>query len=278
MNLLVRLVLPGVLLVLSAATALFAGTLIAGTDGPLGLAPAQGYAISVLLAIGTHAFGHFVVARRYGVDVSFPYFVPQPGITGVNGAYVKMRWPIEDRRALIRIFAAGPVAGFVMSAALLTLGVTLSSTAPRSAEQWVHLGDSLLTLAVQRLAFPDAAADQVVVAHPFVIAGYAGLNFGLWQLFPVGRFDGGRVVYALLGRTRALLVSCATIAFLVSLSLFWYGWLALAAFGALTLIRIERQQPAEAHTEALDRTSVALACAMLAILGMTFVPVPVRLG
>ena len=74
------------------------------------------FALGVLLSMGAHAFGHCLVARRHGVDTSFPYFIPAFTMAGSAGAYVEPGWPIEDRKALIRIFAAGPIAGFLMSA------------------------------------------------------------------------------------------------------------------------------------------------------------------
>ena len=108
---LVRRLVPGGLLALSVGTAFLAGTVVTRTDGSSSVWQASAFAMFVLLGVGGHAFGHFVMARRHGVDASFPYFVPQLGISGTGGAYVKLRWPIDDRRALIRIVAAGPIAG-----------------------------------------------------------------------------------------------------------------------------------------------------------------------
>lgn len=107
-RLLVRRLAPGGLLFLSMATAFVAGTVFMRTDSSFSVWQALVFAMFVLLGVGGHAFGHFVVARRHGVDASFPYFVPQLGLSGTGGAYVKLRWPIDDRRALVRIFAAGP--------------------------------------------------------------------------------------------------------------------------------------------------------------------------
>jgi len=65
---------------------------------------------------------------------------------------------------------------------------------------------------------------------------------------------------------------------LAALSLVSPVWLGFAALGALTLIRLKRQHPVKRHTEELDGTPIALACTMLAIFALTFVPIPARLG
>jgi hypothetical protein len=267
-RLFVRRVAPGGLLALAFGTALLAG------QG--WFRQALAFALCILLAVGGHAFGHFVVARRYGVDASFPYFVPQVSLSGTGGAYVKLRWPIDDRAVLVRIFAAGPIAGFLVSVPMLFVGLALSDAAPRSGEMLIELGDSLVALAAQRIMFPDLSERETVLAHPIYFAGAVGLNFGLWQLLPVGRFDGGRVVYAFLGRKRATVVSWVTIAGLVALSFLSSLWFGFAVFGALSLIGLKRQHPIERHTQGLNATAKALGAAMLAIFVLTFVPVLAR--
>jgi len=232
----------------------------------------------VVAAVGAHALGHYVVARRSGVDASLPYFVPQPGIVGTSGAFVKLSWPIADRQTLIRIFVAGPIAGFVVSSVMLACGYLLSESGPQPSGDFIIFGDSLLTKAVQTIVFPGMAENEDVLLHPVGLAGYFGLSFNLWHLFPAGRLDGGRVVYALLGYRRALLVSWATVALLIMLGMFSPVWPGIGVFAALTLIRLKRQHPVEQDAQPIDRRSVSLVLAMFAILVATFIPVPVRPG
>jgi membrane-associated protease RseP (regulator of RpoE activity) len=236
------------------------------------------FATCVLLGVGAHAFGHFFTARRCGVDARFPYFVPQFSISGTGGAYVKLQWPIDSRSALVRIFAAGPIAGFAVSALIMFVGMALSTASPRSSAEGLELGDSLMTLAAQHIVFPGLRANQAVVAHPLFIAGIVGLNFGFWQLLPAGRFDGGRIVYALFGYKRALLVSWITIAGLIVMSAWSLVWAPFPVMAALSLIRLKRQHPVDRYSQPLDGPTIALACALVVILVLTFVPAPVRLG
>jgi membrane-associated protease RseP (regulator of RpoE activity) len=266
---------PAGLLVLSVGTAFISGANFLRTGDPSeSLWRAQTFAICVLLAVGAHACGHFVVARRHGVDAWCPYFVPQLGMSGTAGAYVKLQWPIADRRALIRIFAAGPIAGFIVSTVMVFVGMALSSTMRQPTTEWIVLGDSLVTLAAQRLVFPGLPESETVVAHPVMLAGWVGLNFGTWHVLPAGRFDAGRIVYALFGYKTALVISWVTIGGLVVLSSIWSGWFGVAVLAVLTLIRLKRQHPVDRHDRELDGTTIALAWTMIVILVLTFVPVP----
>jgi membrane-associated protease RseP (regulator of RpoE activity) len=117
--------------------------------------------------------------------------------------------------SLIRIFAAGPIAGFAASTALPICGFLLSDSTVLPDGEFLILGDSLLTLAVQAITFPGIAENQEVMLHPVDLAGYFGLSFNLWNLFPAGRLDGGRIVYALFGYRRALVVNWVTIGILM---------------------------------------------------------------
>ena len=61
----------------------------------------------------SHELGHYLVARLHGVDASLPYFIPLPPSFGLGtmGAVIGMRRVTCDRKKLIDIGAAGPLAG-----------------------------------------------------------------------------------------------------------------------------------------------------------------------
>ena len=73
-------------------------------------------------------------------------------------------------------------------------------------------------------------------------------------------------------------MSWVTIVLLALLAVVWPGWLSVAVFAALTMIRLKRQHPVEQHEQALDAVSRRLVWVMLAILVLTFVPVPAKVG
>ena len=73
-----------------------------------------------------HELGHYVMCRRYGVAATLPYFLPSPfpNLIGTFGALIRIKEPIRDKRALLDIGAAGPLAGFFAALPFLFYGVT----------------------------------------------------------------------------------------------------------------------------------------------------------
>ena len=48
------------------------------------------YAIALLSILGVHEMGHYVMARRHGVEVTLPYFIPVPMGLGTFGAFIQI--------------------------------------------------------------------------------------------------------------------------------------------------------------------------------------------
>jgi membrane-associated protease RseP (regulator of RpoE activity) len=82
------------------------------------------FSACLLLILGSHEMGHYVLARLHGVDTSLPYFIPFPllGI-GTLGAVIRIRSRIPNRNALVDIGAAGPLAGLAVALPLLVYGL-----------------------------------------------------------------------------------------------------------------------------------------------------------
>ncbi len=82
-----RRVAPAILLLLTIGSTTVAGALFMGDRDSFlrSLGGASLFAMAVLLSMGAHAFGHYLAARRNGVDVSFPYFIPALTMAGMAG-------------------------------------------------------------------------------------------------------------------------------------------------------------------------------------------------
>ena len=60
------------------------------------------FSFTLLLILGAHEMGHYLVSRRHHLDVTLPYFIPAPPIPfiiGTFGAFIRIRSPIRDKRA-----------------------------------------------------------------------------------------------------------------------------------------------------------------------------------
>jgi len=247
------------------------------------------FAVPLLGILLVHESGHYFAARRYEIDTSPPFFLPMPphlSPIGSLGAFIRLRSPVLDRRQLLDVGAAGPLAGFVVAVGVLIWGYYISAgseappmalgagTEPASwvvfAGQPIGLGDSLLThwLRVSLVRGTGAVHLSLPAFAGWVGAFITGLN-----LLPLSQLDGGHVLYGLLGRHQRI-VAGATVAALLVLaarSPNWIVWVALTFLiggGRWThpsVVVPERPVPR-------GRRWVGLAC--VAVFVVTFVPVP----
>ena len=63
-----------------------------------------------------HEMGHYLVAKRHGFALSVPYFIPFPFAFGTLGAVIHLKSLPKSRTALLEMGAAGPIAGFIVTA------------------------------------------------------------------------------------------------------------------------------------------------------------------
>ncbi len=156
------------------------------------------YAVPLMAILLTHELGHYFLARRHRVDASLPYFIPFPLGLGTFGAVISMRGRISSRNALLDIGASGPIAGLVIALPVLIIGLRLSPVLPIP-EHGADEGQSLLYLALKRVVLGPIPSGHDVFLHPTAFAGWTGLFLTMFNLIPVGQFDGGHIAYSLFG-------------------------------------------------------------------------------
>lgn len=281
-----------VLLAATIATTTFAGAMIwLAYVGQLVLGPADFvygflYFGGPLLAIlGLHETAHYVVARRRHLDASLPYFIPipPPYLLGTFGAFVSMREPFPDRKALFDIGVAGPIAGFAVSIPVVLGGLALSAHAPVLPSTYcgptllgqsygnLILGPSLLWQGLA-LFFPTGFSNL----HPLALAGWVGILVTAMNLIPAGSLDGGHVFRAVLGE-RARYVSYLAALALFGMGLFYFGWV---FFGFIVLLLGLRHPPPLNDATPLDakRYALGIFAAGILVTGFVLVPLSTPLG
>jgi membrane-associated protease RseP (regulator of RpoE activity) len=243
---------------------------------PAALLAGVPFAVTLLAILLVHEMGHYLVARRHGVEVTLPYFIPAPTIFGTLGAFIRMRSPPPDRRALFDVAVAGPLAGLALAIPAVLLGLSLSTvrSGPAAESGGVALGSSLLLELLTRLALGTSSAEAEIIIHSIGYAGWIGLFVTALNLLPVGQLDGGHIAYALLG-ARHIWVS--RLAFLIILSLgigWWRGWL---LWNLLLVILGVRHPPAADPYTPLDGKRKLLGAFTLLVLIVTFIPAPISI-
>jgi len=266
-----------VLLALTILSMLFAGAnanVVESRGWFWGLLSGWPFAVSLIAILLAHELGHYFTARYYGVPVSLPYFIPMPfNVLGTMGAFIQMKAPPKNRRQLLAIAAAGPLAGFVVAVPVMIIGLFLSEVGPLPSEGgYLLLGNSLLGLALQHFVFGNIlpGGGEDVFLHGVALAGWAGFLVTAMNLVPAGQLDGGHIAYALLG-DKAGRLKWAVFVILLGLGFFWEGWLLWAAllfvFGRFGAAPLDDVTPLGAGGQA-----VAIAAALVFVL--VFTPVP----
>jgi len=187
-------------------------TLLVGTqwyyiqvDGPLDLLKAWPFTAAILGVLAVHEFGHYVMIRYHDVDASLPYFIPFPSLIGTMGAVIRMRGRIPDRKALFDIGVSGPLAGLLATMVVTVIGLHLD---PITVPQRVLEGSStslrfndplLLVILAELTGQPLSYSDPTLAANPVIFGGWVGMFVTFLNLLPVGQFDGGHIVRAILG-------------------------------------------------------------------------------
>jgi Zn-dependent protease len=264
------------------------------------------FAVSLLAILLAHEFGHYLAARYHKTEVTLPYFLPFPfSPFGTLGAFIQLKEPPRNKRVLLDIGIAGPLAGLVVAIPVLLIGLSLSevSQIPQvlSAGQGFSLeGNSILYLLSKYIVHgqwlpspasfdgtppylywlrffftgrPAPIGGMDVMLHPVAWAGWAGLLVTALNLIPAGQLDGGHVLYSLFGKNARYILPLVLIG-LGILGFFWSGWW-LWVF-LIVMLGSSHAQPLDQITK-LDHGRAVLAIFGLIVFILVFVPVPLQI-
>jgi membrane-associated protease RseP (regulator of RpoE activity) len=240
------------------------------------------YSIGILLILGSHEMGHYLMCRRYNTDASLPYFlpflIPAPIFqTGTLGAVIRIREPFATRKVLFDIGIAGPIAGFVVLVPLLFAGLWMSSVMPSPTEGvGVYLGEPLLFKWAVHLVFGSLPDSQALNAHPLVFAAWFGMLATALNLLPFGQLDGGHITYATLDHLSTP-ISLVTVAFAVAMTFVSRSWMVMTLVMLVMLWMLGPRHPRVLREyEPLGPGRTALAVFALVMLVLCFTPAPIE--
>ncbi len=232
------------------------------------------FSITIMAILLSHEMGHYLAARRFNVRATLPYFIPFPSIIGTMGAVIKIKSPIEDKRALLYIGAMGPLVGFLLSLAATVAGLYLSEVKPLPpagpAEVYIF-GDSLLFKLLTWLIHGSIPGGYDVYLSPYAWAGWIGFLVTSLNLMPMGQLDGSHILYALIGRWQLAFGWAAFVALGV-LSFIWPGWIVWIVM-ALAFLMIGHPAIPDATPLRAREKIIGWLCVIIFI--VTFIPVPV---
>lgn len=286
---------------------------ISATGGPYELSELTSglpYSISILLIITFHEFGHYFAAVYHKVKATLPFYIPFPPIPyminfGTMGAVIRTKTRIHSKKAMFDIGVAGPIAGFVVTLAILILGflnvpgidfilkIHPDYLEPTYGKDGLGLafGDSILFSLLKEIFiqpgqfFPPMSE---IYHYPFLCVGWFGLFITSMNMIPVGQLDGGHISFAIFGGQTHYKISviCFSIMFIFGIIGFadsfleinsgigWSGWL----FWSLILyFIIKLKHPPVLDATELDSGRKTIGYLTFIIFIISFSPMPIML-
>ena len=226
------------------------------------------FSLPLMVILGVHETGHYFVAKRHSVRASLPFFIPFPLGLGTFGAFISLRDPVPNRRAMTEIGVAGPLAGFLTAIPFLFLASYLS-------HEFIPLSNTVVGLNIN---FPiiyyllGLITPPGQPVFPMVLAAWVGMFATAMNLIPVGQLDGGHIVRGLLGK-RAAVVDYLFVAFLFILGFKYNGWWMLAIFVVFMGLT---HPPALDDYSGIRRIDVVLGVTALVMFILTFTAIPIK--
>ena len=262
------------LFIATIITTTTAGAIMEGGSDPFsisGIISGLPFSITLMSILLFHEFGHYFASKRNNVIASLPYFIPAPSFIGTFGAFIKMKSPIINKKSLLEIGAAGPIAGFLVAVPALYFGLTTSEVLEAIPGEGIRLGDSLIMMFMTNLVHPNVPDGYDIYLNSVAFAGWIGLLVTALNLIPIGQLDGGHIAYALFGKKHDQIAKWAFLPML-PLGYFSFNWIIWALL-ILIFIRL-KHPPVVDEAAALKPFHKFLGYISIAIFILTFIPIP----
>ncbi|GAB4577709.1 MAG: site-2 protease family protein [Anaerolineales bacterium] len=259
------------------------------------------FALSLLAILLAHEFGHYIAGRLHKTPVTLPYFIPMPlPPFGTLGAFIQLKAAPKNKRILLDIGVAGPLAGFIIAIPILLYGLSLSQIQPIPENVAIQMeGTSIIYLLAKYIVFgewlpapfsygdvhpiwywiqymftgrPFPIGGQDVFLHPIAWAGWGGLLVTALNLIPAGQLDGGHLAYVLFGHRARQILPYILVGLLI-LGFVWQGWWLWLFF--ISLLGRAYAEPLDQITP-LDPRRKVVAILGLIVFILTFTPVPLQ--
>lgn len=166
--------------------------------------------VGLAIILGAHEVGHRLIAQRYGIRLSLPFFLPSLQI-GSFGAFTRIESLLPSRTVLFELALAGPAIGGLVSLLMLVTGLILSQPGSLFQVPTEFFQGSILVGSLAKVILGSQLQESVVDVNPLTVIGWLGLVITALNLMPAGQLDGGRIVQAIYGRKTARRTTVATL-------------------------------------------------------------------
>lgn len=280
------------LLVAALLSTMSVGALATGTvspetlfSPPTNLLVGLPYALAITLILGAHELGHYFAARRHNLKISLPYFIPVPFFLGTFGAFVKLKEPVPNRKALFDVSIAGPLAGLAVALPLLLWGLSQSTVVPLPdplppASTQLFLDSftfdpsrSILLAILAKITLGNMLSpDTMLKFHPVGFASWLGLLVISLNLIPIGQLGGGHIVHAVYGHQMGSNIGKVARVLVVLVAFILQPW--LRVWMLIVLLLASADEPALNDVTDLNEGRDLLGLLILTLLVIVLLPAP----
>ncbi|MGK7879188.1 MAG: site-2 protease family protein, partial [Crocosphaera sp.] len=221
----------------------------------------------------SHEIGHRIVAKRYDIKMSVPFFLPTWQI-GSFGAITRFESLIPSRNALFDVALAGPAFGGILSLVLLISGLVLSHEGSLFQVPTQFFQSSILVGSLAKVVLGEQLQNAIVDVHPLTVVGWLGLVVTALNLMPAGQLDGGRIIQAIYGRKTARRSTIVTLVILGIVTIFSPANNPIPLYWAVVILFLQRDLERPSLNELTEPDDTRAGWGLLALFLMLATLIP----